>query len=238
MNTYIALILVGVIPALVIFLLPKEKGFFHKPIVRGFGLGVYTALIYMLMSESIEHGGIGQSALWFGIGIALSFIIGLVVKEFHHHHEHDELDHHDHTHNKTSIARLLISDFFHNIIDGIAIIASFNINPVIGLNSFFGILMHQTVQQGGQQVLLVESGAKPKKAIFISILISLSVFLGFVFSGNELIETIFISASSGIIAWKIGVDIKETKWTKKTILGLILGGLLLIVSLVLIPHQH
>jgi hypothetical protein len=71
MNTYIALVLVGVIPALVIFLLPREKGFFHKPVVRGFGLGVYAALIYMLMSESVEHGGIEQSLLWFGVGVVL-----------------------------------------------------------------------------------------------------------------------------------------------------------------------
>lgn len=238
MNTFLALLGVAVIPPLTGLLLPKKKDFFKKDSIRGFGLGVYIALVILLFKESIEYGGGKNTLIWFFVGLVFSIGLGLYFKEFHHHHEHNEKDQHDHTHTKTSLIRLLISDFFHNIIDGIAIIASFKINPAIGLNSFLGILMHQTIQQGGQQVLLVESGTKPKKAIFVSVLISLSVFLGFLFSGNELIETIFTSLSSGIIAWKIGVDMKEIKWTAKTILGLLIGGLLLTLSLVLIPHQH
>ncbi len=237
MNTYIALVLVGVIPALVIFLLPKEKGFFHKPIVRGFGLGVYTALIYMLMSESIEHGGIGQSALWFGIGIVLSFIIGLVVKEFHHHHEHDTADHHDHGHSKASMFKILVSDFFHNIVDGISIIASFALSPAVGMTALVGILGHQVIQQGGQQILLVESGISPKKALGISMVVSLSVFLGFIFQ-SEAFEIAFIALSAGIVVWKVFTDMKHTKWDMKTIGGFVLGATLLAGILLLIPHEH
>jgi zinc transporter ZupT len=236
MNTYIALILVGVIPVLVIFLLPREKSFFSKPIIRGFGLGVYTALIYILMSESIEHGGIGQSTLWFGIGIALSFIIGYIVKEFHHHHEHDTDGHHDHGHSKASMVKILISDFFHNIVDGISIIASFALSPAVGMTALVGILGHQVIQQGGQQILLVESGISPKKALGISLMVSLSVFLGFVFH-SEALEIAFIALSAGIVVWKVLTDIRHTKWTTKTILGFIIGAMLLITLLVLIPHE-
>jgi zinc transporter ZupT len=237
MNTYIALVLVGVIPALVIFLLPREKGFFHKPVVRGFGLGVYAALIYMLMSESVEHGGIEQSLLWFGVGVVLSFIIGYIVKEFHHHHEHDTHDHHDHGHSKASMWKILISDFFHNIVDGISIIASFAVSPAVGITSFIGILGHQMIQQGGQQILLVESGISPKKALLISLLVSLSVFLGFVFH-NEVLEIAFVALSAGIVVWKVITDIKHTKWTTSTVLGFVLGAVVLAGTLLLIPHEH
>jgi zinc transporter ZupT len=237
MNTFIALILVGLVPALVIFLLPTEKSFFHKPLVRGFGLGVYTALIYMLMSESIEHGGIGQSALWFGIGVALSFIIGYIVKEFHHHHEHDKNNSHDHGHSKSSMVKILVSDFFHNIVDGISIIASFALSPAVGMTALVGVLGHQVIQQGGQQVLLVESGVSPKKAVLISLVVSLSVFLGFVFN-NEVIEVAFIALSAGIVVWKVLTDMKHTRWTHATIVGFITGAVLLIGTLLLIPHAH
>ncbi len=237
MNIYIALLLVGVIPALVIFLLPQEKRFFDKPIVCGFGLGVYTALIYMLMSESIEHGGIGQSALWFGIGIALSFIIGLVVKEFHHHHEHDKAGHHDHGHTKASMVKILVSDFFHNIVDGISIIASFALSPTVGMTALVGVLGHQVIQQGGQQILLVESGISPKKALGISLVVSLSVFLGFVFH-SEVLEVAFIALSAGIVVWKVLTDMKHTKWNTSTITGFLLGAILLTATLVIVPHTH
>ncbi len=237
MNTFFALILVGVIPALILFLLPREKSFFHKPIVRGFGLGVYTALIYMLMSESIKHGGIGQSALCFGIGIVLSFIIGYIVKEFHHHHEHDKDNTHDHGHSKSSMVKILISDFFHNIVDGISIIASFTLSPAVGMTALVGVLGHQVIQQGGQQVLLVESGVSPKKAVIISLVVSLSVFLGFVFN-NEIIEVAFIALSAGIVVWKVLTDMKHTRWTQATVVGFITGALLLTGSLLLISHAH
>ncbi len=234
MNTYIALSLVAIIPPLAIVLLPKNRNFFDKPLVRGFGLGVYAALIIILFREGTEHSGILVGGLWFVLGIAISFIIGLFIKEFHHHHNAAEKAH---RHNRASMLRLLISDFFHNIVDGIAIVASFTVNPGFGLTSLLGILGHQVIQQGGQQILLVESGIAPRKAVFFSFIVSLSVFLGLIITG-ETIETIFICVSAGIVLWKVGTDVSHTKWSATTILGFILGAALLTILLIAVPHQH
>jgi zinc transporter ZupT len=236
MNTYIALALVAFVPPLIIIFLPKDRKFFDNTMVRGFGLGVYTALILILLREGVEHGGITTAGIWFGIGLVISFIIGLLVKEFHHHHEHDIHNHHDHSHNKASMFRLLVSDFFHNIVDGIAIVASFAVNPSVGITSLFGILGHQIVQQGGQQILLVESGITPKKALIMSFCISLSVFLGLIMSDS--LEVILICVSAGIVLWKVVADIRHTKWSTKTIVGFILGAVLLAGLLLAIPHEH
>lgn len=237
MNTYIALALVAFVPPLVIIFLPKDKKFFDTSIVRGFGLGVYGALISILLMEGIEHGGTTTALIWFIVGLVISFIIGFLVKEFHHHHEHDTDGNHDHSHNRASMWRLLVSDFFHNIVDGIAIVASFAVNPSVGITSMFGILGHQVVQQGGQQILLVESGITPRKALIASFLISLSVFLGLVID-NEMIEVIFICLSGGIVLWKVATDIRHTKWTAKTIIGFIVGAVLLAGFLLVVPHEH
>lgn len=232
---YLALAGVSIIPILATLLFPKNRNFFYKSEVKGFGLGVYLMLVILLLSEAVEHGGAITALSWFVCGLVISILIGLVLKEFHHHHTSEERAH---IHNKTSTWRILISDFFHNIVDGVAIISGFNLSFGAGLTSFLGILGHQTIQQAGQQVLLVESNVKPKKAILLSFFISLSIFLSYLFNGNETIEIIFIALSSGIVAWKVGADMLHTKWEKKMILGFIVGALLLAIILILVPHEH
>lgn len=234
-NTYLALAGVSIIPILITLLFPKDRAFFDKNGVKGFGLGVYLMLVILLLREAIEHGGFATGGGWFLGGLAFSVLIGFTLKEFHHHHSEEDKAH---SHNKSSTLRVLISDFFHNIVDGIAIIAGFGINIGAGITSFLGILGHQIVQQGGQQVLLVESKVKPGKAILISFIVSLSIFLGFIFAGNEALEITFMALSAGIVAWKVGTDMIHASWNKKMILGFMMGALILALILVLIPHEH
>lgn len=236
MNTQIvfALLAVSIVPLAIVAGLPKREQFFNHPIIKGFGLGVYASLVFMLLREGLEHGGTKITIIWSLIGLGVSVCIGLVFKEFHHHHGHDE-EKINHTH--ASTWRILVSDFFHNIVDGIAVISGFALNPLIGFTSFIGVLGHQTIQQTGQQVLLVESGVKSKKAILISLLISLSTFLGLLFVGNESLEAILITLSAGIILWKISTDILHARWSGKMVLGFFIGVVLLTASLILVPHE-
>ena len=233
--TYLSLAGVSIIPILIALILPKNRAFFDRNGVKGFGLGVYLMLVILLLKEAIEHGGFVTGGGWFVAGLVFSVLIGVTLKEFHHHHSEEEKEH---SHNKSSTWRVLISDFFHNIVDGIAIIAGFGINIGAGVTAFLGILGHQTIQQAGQQVLLVESKVKPGKAIFISFVVSLSIFLGFIFTGNEALEVVLMALSSGIVAWKVGTDMMHTNWNKKMILGFMVGALILALILVLIPHEH
>jgi zinc transporter ZupT len=237
MNTYtfLALIAISVVPLAIVAGLPKREQFFHNPLVKGFGLGVYASLVLMLLREGLERGGVGTTLIWGAVGLGVSVCIGLVFKEFHHHHNNEE-EHKHHT--RASMWRILVSDFFHNIVDGIAVISGFALNPVIGFTSFIGVLGHQTIQQAGQQVLLVESGVQSKKAILISLLVSLSIFFGLFFSENESLEAILITLSAGIILWKISTDILHAKWTAKTVFGFFIGVVLLTASLMIIPHAH
>ncbi len=224
------LILAGVVPVLLVFFLPKNPSFFQKDWVKGFALGVYLTLIILLLRESISDSGVGDTTLWFLVGVVASVVIGYFVKEFHHHH--NVLGVH-HSHTKASTIRLFISDLFHNAVDGIAVSAG-------GFVAMFGILGHQTIQQFGQQILLVESGVKPYKALFISFLISLSIFTTLFISGEagEVIEPIFIALSAGIISWKVYQDLSHSIYTRKYILGFLVGVILLSASLLLIPHAH
>lgn len=235
MSIYLSLAGVSIIPIIATLLFPKNKDFFQRHIVKGFGLGVYLMLVVLLLREAIEHSGFVNGGLLFIGGLFISLLIGVAFKEFHHHHNDEEKAH---SHNKSSIWRVLVSDFFHNIVDGIAIIAGFAVNVGAGITSFLGILGHQTIQQAGQQVLLVENKIKPQKAILISFLISLSIFLSFVFKDNETLEIVFTALSAGIVAWKVAVDMMHAKWNKKMIVGFMIGAIILALILVLIPHEH
>lgn len=235
MLVYLALAGVAIIPFIVIALFPRQEKYLEHVAVRGFGLGVYTILIVILLRESVEIGGLLNAGGWFAVGLALSLLIGLAVKEFHHHHSSEERAH---RHNKGSTWRVLISDFFHNIVDGIVIIAGFGVSTSIGFIAFAGVLGHQIIQQTGQQILLIESGIKPERAIFISLIVALSVFLGFGFQGQEALQMILLSLSAGIITWKVVKDILEVSWSKKMVMGFALGAFVLAAILLLVPHAH
>jgi zinc transporter ZupT len=208
MQTIITLFIVAGLPIALLYFLPKRVDFFKKPLVKGFGLGVYTALIFVLIKESLE---IADTRLTLGglfLGLIFSFLINYYFKEFHHHHDEDESLH---THSKASAIKILVSDFMHNIIDGIAIVSGFIISPVAGITSAIGVLGHQFIQQSGQQVLLAGNGVPPKKALFVSFLVSLSMFVALFMNESEIIESLLMTVSAGIIAFKILIDIKENK---------------------------
>ncbi len=234
METIGVLFAVAVIPIIIVTFLPRDRSFFEKSSVKGFGLGIYLMLVAVLIMEGVEGVGINKALLYFAMGLALSYGIGKAIKEFHHHHSKGEgADHHT----KSSAARILVSDFFHNIVDGTAIIAGLSISPAVGSIAFLGVLGHQILQQIGQHILLVESGVRAKTSIFISFLISLSVFFGFLVSGHGLTSAI-LALSAGIVAWKVWADMTHAVWDTKMITGFMAGALILALILLSIPHAH
>lgn len=231
----LALIAASILPMTIAYFMPSNKTFYSHRTVRGFGLGVYAALVVILLHEGVEHAGFAEAFSWFGIGLVVSVALGVYFKEFHHHHSDEE---HAHSHTKTSISRILVSDFFHNIVDGIAILSGFGVSTSVGILSLAGVIGHQMIQQAGQQVLLIDGGIAPRKALFVSFVVSLSLGLGYFFQTNKEFEHVLIALSSGIIAWKIGADILHTSWEKKSVFGFFLGALLLAITLLAIPHGH
>lgn len=230
----VSLILASVLPISIVYFMPKDRTWYHKPAVRGFGLGVYAALVILLFREGSEHGA-GEAVLWGAVGLAISIAIGFFYKEFHHHHTDTE---HAHSHTRSSTTRILVSDFFHNIVDGIAILSGFAIGGGAGILSLLGVVGHQMIQQAGQQVLLVDGGMSPRRALLVSFFISLSLGLGYFFQTNEELEHILIALSAGIVAWKVGTDILHTNWNTRSVFGFFIGMLLLSLTLLAIPHAH
>jgi zinc transporter ZupT len=232
MNTIISITVVAFLPMVIVMLLPKSKNFFENKFVRGFGLGAYIALVIILLKEVGEHSP-KDAITWYVVGIVLSLIIGLIFK--HHHHQSDDEGHLNHS--SKDIIRILGSDIFHNIVDGVVIIAGFTISKHAGFVAMVGILLHQTLQQVGQQVLLVDHGVKPKKAIWYSFLISLTVFIGLFIPISHKMEHVFMALSAGIVTITIFEDLKN-KFNKNISLGLLSGFVLMWAIISMVPHVH
>jgi zinc and cadmium transporter len=224
--------LVLILPIILLFFLPQNMEFFQRRTTKAFGIGLYLSLIIILLKESFENS-ISLSLFVYFVGILFSIIIGKFIT--HHHHDSDE----NHLHNKKDVVRILTSDFLHNIVDGVVIVAGFSMGTKWGIMSTFGVLLHQLLQQIGQQVLLVSFHVKPKKAIIISLIIGLSIFISlFVPLGNN-VQSIFMALSAGIVSVTVFQDLNSFKVRDKASVAYFLFGFLLMIIIIAIaPHVH
>lgn len=231
LNTLLAQLLVVFVPVLLIIFFARFFDFSRNKAVKFLGLGIYLGLICILLKESFEHSFL-NTIIFFFLGVLISFVIGLFFT--HHHHSKNE----NHTHNKKDVVRILGSDFLHNIVDGIVIFTAFTISNTSGFIATVGVLLHQTLQQIGQQVLLTSFGVQSRKSIIISFIISFSIFIGVFLSFSTSMQAIIMSISSGVITMTVYEDIKTNPINKKGIQLACLGFGIMWLIIYMIPHTH
>ena len=76
----------------------------------------------------------------------------------------------------------LWGDFFHNIIDGLTIAASYLLNTGAGIATTLAVVFHEIPQEIGDFGVLLHGGFKVKKALFLNFLTALSAVIGAVIS--------------------------------------------------------
>ncbi|RME79676.1 MAG: ZIP family metal transporter [Methanobacteriota archaeon] len=72
----------------------------------------------------------------------------------------------------------LISDFFHNFFDGIAIGVSYLLGFPLGVATTLAIILHEIPQELGDYAILITSGMKKRTALIYNFLISLTAIVG------------------------------------------------------------
>ena len=193
-----------------------------------------------LLPEAIEKTtNIFNLFLYLLLGFCIFFILEFFFL-WHHHHSVK------HKKQKKPVSYLiLISDSIHNFIDGLVIAASFIINFHLGIITTLAIALHEIPQEIGDFGVLVYSGFKKTKALFLNFLTAITVILGGI-TGYLLSETIgsaivyLLPFAAGnfiyIAASDLIPEIKQIKNIKKSLiyflvflLGIIL--MLLIKSL-------
>jgi len=187
----ISAFIVSLISFVGIFILLKtlttESRLVHILISFAAGALIGDAFIHLLPEYIEIYSYSDQLSLFIFIGIILMLVI---ESYFHSRHEHDSELIDD---RRPFIARLnLLSDAFHNFLDGIAIGASFLINPGVGLATAIAIALHEIPQELADVAVLVYSGWKRRRILIANFLIALTGILGvlIVFISENIIEGI------------------------------------------------
>ena len=153
------------------------------------------ALLHLL-PEGIEALGsaAGAGALVLG-GFLLFFVVERAL-HWHHFHSEPECDeaqeHHGALmHGATGTAQkviqpagylVLISDGFHNLLDGLIIGASYLAGTEIGVATTLAVILHEIPQEVGDFGVLLHAGFARGRALFLNFLSALLAILGVIIS--------------------------------------------------------
>jgi len=125
-----------------------------------------------LIPEALEELG---SAVFTGIAVIGGILLFFIIEKLLHWHHHG-LDEENHVH---PIGKLvLISDGFHNFIDGIIIGTSYMISIEVGIATTIAVMLHEIPQEIGDFGVLLHAGYSKSRALFLNFLSALTALLG------------------------------------------------------------
>ena len=201
-----------------------------------------TLIIFELIPEAFESFQTSHSMLSSFFLIVLFAIIGLLLLKGLDHFipDHDtkmeEKHHLFHIGLVSSIALIL-----HNIIEGMSVYSAFLSSDSLGLLISLGVGLHNIPMGMVLASVFYRSIESKKKTMLISLIISLSTFLGgcllFVFQDilNEVFLGICLSLTLGMLLYitifELWPQLKEAKDKKLMVIGIIIGILVLFISI-------
>ena len=209
-----------------------------------FAAGVLVAVSLLGLIPEAEHE-IGGTVYW----IVLISFLGVYIFEhlFFDIHHHGDEDGHTHEIKTSSIGFVIFGDTIHNFIDGVAIGASFMINPNLGLITALSTFLHEVPHEIGDFGILLKAGWNKSKILVVNIISSLMTIVGaftvYFFNQSDGLNGSLMAISAGVFLYLGASDflpkIKDQNSNKlKSILPLILGAGIIMVTILLLPHDN
>lgn len=241
---------------LIVFITKNNEKFVSFSLALAFGV-MSSLSILELLPEAYEHLQEGINSFWtIPILIVFAFFGILVLKlldqlvphhaddEGHHHSKKEHMEHLYHIGIVSSIALIL-----HNIIEGMAVYGTAASSMHLGILIGLGVGLHNIPMGMVIASTFYKSSNDTKKTLWISFLISISTFIGGLcmfflnsFMSQNIVLGILLSITLGMILYIVLFELLEqiihSKHKKETMIGLILGILLLVISLLLGGHHH
>lgn len=161
---------------LIIFIIKKDHLNQLLIYLISFSAGaLFGNVFFHLIPEISEETGFNLNLGFFLIGgIIFTLILEKIIRWRHIHLLPEE--------KKISARPVALmnlwSDFFHNLLDGMAIISAYSLNFATGLATTLAVVFHEIPQEIGDFAVLVYGGLKAKKATILNFLTALSAILG------------------------------------------------------------
>ncbi|OGZ69771.1 MAG: hypothetical protein A3D35_03200 [Candidatus Staskawiczbacteria bacterium RIFCSPHIGHO2_02_FULL_34_9] len=184
-----------------------------------------------------------SNEIYTSILIIAGVLLFFIVEKFFHWHHHGEDENESHV---APVGNLvLFSDGVHNMIDGIIIGVSFIVSVPVGLATTIAVIFHEIPQEIGDFSVLIHSGYKRGKALFLNFLSALTAFLGLFIAfllgqgGEVYISWALPIAAGGFIYIAVAdliPELHKTKEVKHSILQVVSValGVLIMVAMVFI----
>jgi zinc and cadmium transporter len=225
----------------ILFLLVNEKTLNNILfILIGFATGgLLGGAFFHLLPEALEKSS--NSTLTF-LYVILGFIIFFILERYiHWRHCHKEGKCDVHVVSYLS----LMGDGIHNLIDGMIIATSFQVNISFGLITTLAIILHEIPQEIGDFGVLVYGGLSKLKALFYNFLSALTAIIGvfigyFLTTSIENFSSVLLPIAAGgfiyIAASDLVPELHKEPNLKKSTLAIItfIFGIILMYALKLI----
>ncbi len=177
-----------------------------------FSAGVFIIIAYGLAQETLEHASsLSQGLLFIFLGALGIWTLFKLLPGLHDHPEHGHA--HDHP---IDARRVLISDAFHNVGDGILLAASFAVSPALGLAAAASVFVHELLQETSEFFVLRAAGYSVSRALAWSFFVSCTIL-------------------AGALGGYYFLDLFES--LEPMLLGVSAGAFLVVVLSDLIPHS-
>jgi zinc and cadmium transporter len=209
-----------------------------------FAAGVLVTVSIMGLIPEAEHV-LGESAF---LIVLVSFLsVYLFEHLFFDIHHHGEEDGHTHEIKTSSVGLVIFGDTIHNFIDGIAIGAGFLINPNLGFITALSTFLHEVPHEIGDFGILLKAGWTRSKILIVNIISASMTVLGaftvYFFSHSETLNGTLMAISAGIFLYLGASDFLPKIETNgknkfKSLIPLVLGSLIIMATILLLPHEH
>lgn len=218
--------LIGIVALLLNERILGRAVFFMVSLAVGALLG--GAFIHLIPEAFEEHGSGTLASLLVIAGILIFFSIEKFL-HWHHRHGQEEEEYHPEYHKQVAPSNnsqprihplgymILISDGFHNLLDGIIIAVSFLASIELGIAATIAVLLHEIPQEIGDFGVLLHAGFSKMRALFFN----------------------FLSASAAILGAGIALLVSEVaEGFASVLLPVAAGGFIYIATVDLIPELH
>ena len=188
----VSVFIISLISLIGIFTLSAKESTIKKYIFIFVSLAIGALLgdtFIHLLPEAIEEIGDVNSA--FMAVMAGIFIFFIIEKFLHWHHHQDDSEE---KHIKPVGKMILVSDGFHNFLDGVIIGASYMISLPVGIATTIAVLLHEIPQEIGDFGVLLHAGYSKAKALLLNFFSALLSLVGViaVFIIGETLESISV----------------------------------------------